>query len=116
MAATAALGLTFGASLLIHGQTHAIMSTPPTAPREGGALPAQIVHGHLLFSQECVTCHGNRAQGGIGPDLRRLEISDAQIAQTIKAGMKPEMPAYGQKYSESDVRALTQYLRSLHKS
>lgn len=25
MAATAALGLTFGASLLIHGQTHAIM-------------------------------------------------------------------------------------------
>ncbi|MEO7719216.1 MAG: c-type cytochrome [Capsulimonas sp.] len=121
-AACAALGAAFGAALLIHGRTDAILaqsppaaSTPAKAAAGAGESSTQLVRGHSLFTKECVSCHGNRAQGGIGPDLRRLEISDARMAMTIKAGVKPVMPAYGSKYGDTDVQALTQYIRSLKK-
>lgn len=121
-AAAATLGVTFGMSSLMHGgtgrsipQVHPDVSVTLPAVAGAGELPTQLVRGRVLFSQECAACHGSRAQGGFGLDLRHLEMSDAQIAATISAGMKPGMPAFGRKYGGSDVRALTQYVRSLNK-
>ncbi|BDI34391.1 hypothetical protein CCAX7_64420 [Capsulimonas corticalis] len=120
-ASCAALVATYGVSSWIRGATTAPASPSPVAAtlrpaaREDGEPSTQLVRGHALFTQECVSCHGSHAQGGIGPDLRQLEISDAQIAMTIKAGVKPEMPAYGSKYGDDDLQALTHYIRSLKK-
>ena len=62
----------------------------------------------------CAHCHGDDARGDEGPDLHDLHKSDARIHQVITAGIKGEMPSFGTKLGESDVRALTAYLRTLH--
>lgn len=117
MAAAATLGLTFGVSALMRGWTggnrtpappHVLVASPVAA-----VAPAQLVRGRSLFAQECASCHGVHARGGLGPGLRHLEITDAQVAVTIKSGMRPGMPAFGGKYGGADVSALVLYVYSL---
>ena len=115
VAAATTLGLTFGVSALMRGWTGRNNGPPQvSAVQPVAALAsAPLVRGRLLFSQECASCHGGHGQGGAGPDLRRLESTDAQVAVTIKSGMKPGMPAFGSKYGGPDVSALALYVRSL---
>jgi mono/diheme cytochrome c family protein len=40
--------------------------------------------------------------------------SDARIHEVIIAGIKGEMPSFGKKLGDSDVRQLIAYLRTLH--
>ena len=49
-----------------------------------------------------------------GPDLHHLHRSDARIREIITAGIKSEMPSFGKKLREPDVRQLIAYLRTLH--
>ena len=53
------------------------------------------------------------AHGDEGPDLYNLHKSDARIHQVITAGIKGEMPSFGKKLRDPDVRAITAYLRTL---
>jgi mono/diheme cytochrome c family protein len=62
----------------------------------------------------CAHCQGDDARGDEGPDLHDLDKSDARIHLVITTGVKGEMPSFGTKLGESDVRALTAYLRTLH--
>ena len=77
-------------------------------------LTADAAQGHHLFLMNCAHCHGDDARGDEGPDLHDLHKSDARIHQVITAGIKGEMPSFKTKLAESDVRALTAYLRTLH--
>jgi mono/diheme cytochrome c family protein len=61
----------------------------------------------------CAHCHGDDAHGDEGPDLYNLHKSDARIHQVITAGIKGEMPSFGKKLRDPDVRAITAYLRTL---
>src|SRR5438270_11561468 len=79
---------------------------PSAGTREG--------QGYSLFMLNCAHCHGTDARGDEGPDLHALSKSDARIAALIKNGIKGEMPNFSAKLSETDVQALTAYLRSLH--
>jgi mono/diheme cytochrome c family protein len=81
-----------------------------TVPRQLGGNAGQ---GRHLFLMNCAHCHGDDAHGNEGPDLHDLHKSDARIHQVITAGIKGEMPSFGKKFAEDDVRALTAYLRSL---
>ena len=49
-----------------------------------------------------------------GPDLHNLHRSDARIHEVITAGIKGEMPSFGKKLGDPDVRQLIAYLRTLH--
>ena len=42
-----------------------------------------------------------------------LHKSDARIHQVVTAGIKGEMPSFGKKLHDSDIHALTAYLRTL---
>jgi mono/diheme cytochrome c family protein len=44
---------------------------------------------------------------------RNLHRSDARIRQVITAGIKGEMPSFGKKLGEPELRALTAYLGTL---
>jgi mono/diheme cytochrome c family protein len=79
---------------------------PPVSAADAG-------EGRRLFLLNCALCHGNDADGGEGPDLHRLHKSNARIHQVITIGIKGEMPSFGKKLKEPDVRALTAYLRTL---
>ena len=69
--------------------------------------------GYALFKLNCAHCHGLDARGDEGPDLHGVTKSDARIASLIKNGIKGEMPKFGAKLSDADVRSLVAFVRSL---
>ena len=82
--------------------------TPPIPP--AGAPACQ---GYGLFMLNCAHCHGADARGDEGPDLHGVTKSDARIAAMIKNGVKGEMPKFGAKLSDAQVRELIAFVRSL---
>lgn len=77
-------------------------------------LTADAAQGRHLFLMNCAHCHGDDAHGDEGPDLHNLHKSDARIHEVIIAGIKGEMPSFGKKLGDPDVRQLIAYLRTLH--
>ena len=78
--------------------------------------------GAALWGQSCASCHGkdgsgNTAMGkklGVKDYTKEQGFSDAEAANVIKNG-KGKMKAYKDKLSDTDVRALVAWLRSLKK-
>ncbi len=112
----AVLGATFGLARFMEVRT---VSHPPafvsnsTATAPIGLLSAEASQGRHLFLLNCAHCHGDDARGDEGPDLYNLHKSDARIRTVITAGIKGEMPSFAKKLNDSDVNALTAYLRTL---
>jgi uncharacterized membrane protein/cytochrome c5 len=74
---------------------------------------ADATQGRHLFLMNCAHCHGDDAHGDEGPDLYDLHKSDARIHKVVLEGIKGEMPSFGKKLKDTDVRALIAYLRTL---
>ena len=100
-----AAGFVGGEMLL--ADTIAMPDSPPV-------LIADAAQGRHLFLMNCAHCHGDDARGDEGPDLHDLSKSDARIHQVITGGIKGEMPSFGKKLGEPEIRQLTAYLRTLH--
>jgi mono/diheme cytochrome c family protein len=84
------------------------------APRLQAAPPSEeSKRGQNLFERNCAHCHGDDARGDEGPDLHDLKKSDARITKVVTQGIKGEMPAFGAKLNEADVKALIVFLRTL---
>src|SRR3954468_14701736 len=75
--------------------------------------PASMPVGRTLFLKNCAHCHADDATGDEGPDLHGLKRSDEWIARRIRNGVKGEMTAFGEKFSQQDINALIAYLRTL---
>jgi mono/diheme cytochrome c family protein len=116
-AAGAALVGTFGvASVVRHGQPSISIPTFATnaqAAMKPPELTANAVQGRHLFLMNCAHCHGNDARGDEGPALYNLHRSESRIHEVITAGIKGEMPSFGKKLGDPDVRHLIAYLRTL---
>ena len=77
--------------------------------------------GAALWAQNCASCHGKDGSGnttmgkklGVKDYSKDQGFSDAEAANVIKNG-KGKMKAYKQ-LSDSDVKALVAYVRSLKK-
>ena len=106
IAAGAALLATLGLATAIRP---AQFTTAPAA----NVLIADVGQGRHLFLLNCAHCHGDDALGDEGPNLHNLHKSDARIHQVVTAGIKGEMPSFGKKLHDPDIRALTAYLRTL---
>ena len=85
-----------------------------TSTERSSKLTADAAQGRHLFLMNCTHCHGDDAHGDEGPDLHNLHKSDARIHEVIIAGIKGEMPSFGKKLGDPDVRQLIAYLRTLH--
>jgi mono/diheme cytochrome c family protein len=94
-----------------------VLPTVEAAPIE--MTPEMIAQGQKLFSITCSQCHGADGYGtAIAPALNNQvflgETPDAAIQQIISLGVPGTvMPAWGGWLSETDIAALTAYLRSL---
>jgi len=116
-AAAALVGTLEIASIMRHGNPS--ISIPTFASSAQAAmkpleLTADAAQGRHLFLMNCAHCHGDDARGDEGPDLHNLHRSDVRIHEVITAGIKGEMPSFGKKLGEPDVRQLIAYLRTLH--
>lgn len=129
--------------LLIVGMTLAACgrqtaaSSGPGAPSYPTLDAAQVDRGRALYQQQCASCHGSNAEGAPnwatpGPDGFFLppphddtghtwHHSDRVLYEVIRDGMsdplKPgsplRMPAFGDKLSDVEIRALITYFKSL---
>jgi len=96
---------------------------PPT-PDEllaGASNPEVLALGRERFAKTCAACHGEQAQGLIGPNLTDDHWLHggqvAQIFQTVAKGVPAKgMPPWGRAIPPQDLSALVSLIRSLHGS
>jgi len=91
------------------------------ATKPDSAKPSPKVDAAALFgTQRCAGCHGADGKGKMKgvPDFTdaawQKKETDAEFVAQIKNGKKP-MPAYGDKLSEDEIKALVSYVRSFAK-
>ncbi len=78
--------------------SQALAATPPPIRYVGNFTSSQVREGQLLFEANCSSCHGDRAQGAVGPNLQglgpatvdfwvstgRMPLADASVQATQK--------------------------------
>jgi cytochrome c oxidase cbb3-type subunit 3 len=111
-----ALVAAFGFAWAMRTPLFSIRGIPKSAQTATTAqnMTAEAAQGRHLFLMNCAHCHGDDARGDEGPDLYDLRKSDERIRRQIIDGVKGEMPSFAKKLNDSDIRALTAYLRTLH--
>jgi len=93
-----------------------------------GVTPAMVLRGEIIFKSEgnCSVCHGDDAQGVLGPNLTddewlHAKVSYLSILQTILLGIDEEEsrsglvmePRGGTQMVDSDVHAVAAYVWAL---
>lgn len=106
-------GVVFACTLMMRAETTNGVVPSTIGPASPPDQTAAVAAGRQLFLANCAHCHAQDASGDEGPDLHGLKISDARITRIISEGIPGEMPRFGQKLAESEVKRLIQYLRSL---
>lgn len=80
--------------------------------------PKVVEHGAALFAQRCVSCHNEKGQGLIGPnltDLRQIHgTTRMDLYTTISKGVPTTaMLAWGEQLPQTDVLALAAFVTTL---
>jgi mono/diheme cytochrome c family protein len=88
-------------------------NAPAPHPPAGNPPPPDPGAGRKLFLKNCAHCHGADAHGDEGPDLYRLDDSDAWITNRIRNGKKGQMTAFAGKLQAPEIADLVAYLRTL---
>jgi putative copper resistance protein D len=102
-----------------------MQTTPPTNPV--GADATSVAAGKKLFSSNCVSCHGENAQGDgkmasqLNPKPANLTndtwthgSSDGEIFSVIRDGVKNTgMKAFGSRMTAHQIWDVVNYLRSI---
>jgi cytochrome c oxidase cbb3-type subunit 3 len=83
--------------------------------------PAVIASGGVIFKTTCAPCHGDHAQGNVGPNLtddywlHGGKINE--IFKTIKYGVLAKgMPTWEKQLSPKQISDVSNYIKSLHGS
>ena len=76
-------------------------------------LSGDPVQGRSIFVMNCVACHGQWANGKVGPSLQHVSDrkSDARLVQQVVSGETPPMPQF--QPSPQDMADLLSYLKQL---
>ncbi len=84
-----------------------------------GKDPATMTQARAKFVSTCSVCHGERGEGGIGPNLtdrywKNCEGDLVGIHRTIDLGVPTRgMPAWGKQLDPIEVRKLAAYVGTL---
>jgi mono/diheme cytochrome c family protein len=91
-----------------------VVVSAPDPGRAQSPPSDQTATGEQLFVNTCGFCHqaGGR-MAGRGPKLAGTERPDDYLLNRIRVGKEGAMPAYGRAFTDSQLRALVAYIRSL---
>lgn len=109
----AALQAYFDANPLVPPKTEELLA--------GAVDSAVLAKGRARFTKTCAACHGEAAQGLIGPNLTDDHwLHGGQVTQifnTITKGVPAKgMPPWGRAFPPDELAALVSYVRSLQGS
>ena len=92
-------------------------SAPEVPAGPDGAVDEVLVSGRDVWSGQCANCHGVDGGGGRGPGLndgRVVEVyPDADDQIVVVAGGSGQMPAFGERLSDEEIRAVVRYTREV---
>jgi cytochrome c oxidase cbb3-type subunit 3 len=81
--------------------------------------PSVLESGHAIFKQNCVPCHGEKAQGNVGPNLtddywlHGGKIND--LFKTIKYGVPAKgMPTWEKQLTPKQISDVANFVKSLY--
>jgi mono/diheme cytochrome c family protein len=80
------------------------------------ALPAAIARGEQIFAQNCSVgyCHGVAGSAGRGPRLRGRSFAKDYLYNVTRDGIPSSaMPAWKDRLTDDDIRAVVDYVVSL---
>ncbi len=107
-------------SFALHVSAAAAQAPPAAAAPAGGAQaapapPPDPEQGKILFSQNCVNCHGLDATGEEGPNLHGVPaaLGDAAVAGIIRRGIPGTGMPSSYTLTERDAANIVAWLRSL---
>lgn len=97
--------------------TASAMESDPTPPPAAGTM-GDVTRGQAIFQKRCTPCHGEHAQGRIGPNLTDdcfLHGRDRQsILQTITEGVPTRgMVSWRVQLREQELEDVAEYVHSL---
>lgn len=80
--------------------------------------PAQIKSGHEVFQARCISCHGDKGQGGIGPNLTDdYWIHGGKMTDILRIVMNgvldKGMPPWAQILKNEEVYSVVAFVKSL---
>lgn len=84
------IGLMFGMSFIGLGNMKEI-----AAEKEGGGEKTEetaVANPEDIYKKSCIGCHGDQYQGGVGPALKGLSISQDEIKDILINGTTGGMP------------------------
>jgi cytochrome c oxidase cbb3-type subunit 3 len=104
-----------------HFDANPIVPPAPADLLAGAGDQAVVEAGAARFTRSCAACHGERAQGLIGPNLTDEHWlhggSVEQIFQTVAKGWPSKgMPPWGRALSRDELAAVVSYVRSVQGS
>jgi len=97
----------------------------PLVRRRGGVArrcegPAVLEKGAARFARTCASCHGEKAQGLIGPNLTDdrwiTAVRSGRFSIVAKGWPAKGMPPWGRVVKPEELSALVSYVRSLQGS
>lgn len=95
----------------------AVEATGAGTAGSGHKVEAYVAAGKQLFGSLCVTCHGENAKGGVGPDLTvsKYKYGKARldIAKTISEGRPGGMPSFSSQINHEQIESLVEFVLTL---
>jgi cytochrome c553 len=105
--------------LEVDGKQYLVDVAAGTVRPEGGGAPTSSTPGATVFAENCARCHGTdgRGIGSTGtPNFTdhalQAQLTDQQIAATIRNGKSGRMPAFGGQLNNDQITALTAQIRA----
>jgi cytochrome c oxidase cbb3-type subunit 2 len=78
----------------------------------GGSADA-IAKGRELYGEHCAMCHGDEAEGDIGPGLDDYDADDGDFYEVLSTGVEGEMPGFGSQLDSGALWSIITFLQSL---
>lgn len=108
-------------SVQVYFDANPLVPPSPAQLLAGAREPAVLDVAAARFARSCASCHGDLAQGLIGPNLTDDRWihggSVEQIFQTVAKGWPSKgMPPWGRTLKPEELAALVSYVRSLQGS
>jgi cytochrome c oxidase cbb3-type subunit 3 len=116
-----AVALVLTLAILVSFQAYILREPARIAADESRDQSEAISAGAELFAENCVLCHGQQGEGGIGPALNDkpflTENSDERIFSLIDSGVPgTQMPAWSQSFggpfTDEQIRQMVAFVRS----
>jgi cytochrome c551 len=84
-----------------------------TENASGSVSDGDPIEGRKIFLRDnCYSCHGDRAQGGICPSLREDPPNESDVENAVEKGRENGMPPFP-NLTERDIANLAAYFESL---